>query len=122
VNEFDKLVSRPGVLMAGRLGPDWRIAEHKSKGLLVENRPAMELTHWFFEAVTMMFQAMAFTTEGMKLGGSFNPTSMMPVRGWAFFGGDYTIVVRGHRFVLAETAKVDSLDELRRVLGEDGQE
>ena len=27
MSEFDELVSRHGVLMAGRFGPDWRVAE-----------------------------------------------------------------------------------------------
>lgn len=36
MSELDELVSRHGVLMAGRFGPDWRVAETKSKGLFVE--------------------------------------------------------------------------------------
>lgn len=46
MSESGKLVSRHGVLVAGRFGPDWRIAEHKSKGLFSENRAALEMTHW----------------------------------------------------------------------------
>ena len=29
MSELDELVSRHGVLMAGRFGPDWRVAEAK---------------------------------------------------------------------------------------------
>ena len=36
MGEFDELVSHHGVLVAGRFGPDWRIAEHKSEFLLIE--------------------------------------------------------------------------------------
>jgi len=35
---------------------------------------------------------------------------------WTFPGGDCSIVVDGNRFVIAETAKTKSLDELRRLL------
>jgi roadblock/LC7 domain-containing protein len=37
---------------------------------------------------------------------------------WTFSGGDYSIVVDGNRFVVAETAKLKSLDELRSLLGD----
>ena len=33
MGEFDELVSRDGVLVAGRFGPDGRVAEHKSTSL-----------------------------------------------------------------------------------------
>jgi roadblock/LC7 domain-containing protein len=121
MNEFDELVSRDGVLMAGRLGPDWRVAEHKSARLYTENPQAEEIMHWFFQAATMMFQAMAVTTEGTMIGGNFNPTSMLPVKGWTFFGGDYTIWLRVNRFAVAETAKVKSIDEVVRLLDEAGK-
>ena len=49
MSEFDKLVSRPGVIMAGRLGPDGRVAEHKSEGLYIESPAALEMAHWFCE-------------------------------------------------------------------------
>ena len=38
MSEFDELVSRDGVLIAGRFGPDGHIAEHQSKGLFIEIR------------------------------------------------------------------------------------
>jgi hypothetical protein len=38
MSEFDELVASPGVLMAGRFGPDGRIAEHKTTGLYIETR------------------------------------------------------------------------------------
>ena len=40
MGEFDQLVASPGVLMAGRIGPDGRFAEHKTKGLYFENPAA----------------------------------------------------------------------------------
>jgi hypothetical protein len=36
MSEFDDLVAIDGVLMAGRFGRDWSIAEHKTKGLYLE--------------------------------------------------------------------------------------
>jgi len=38
MGEFDELVSRQGVLVAGRLGPDWRVAEHKSTSLFIDGQ------------------------------------------------------------------------------------
>jgi roadblock/LC7 domain-containing protein len=115
VSEFDKLVSRDGVLMAGRFGPDGRIAEHKSTGLFIEYPPALEMAQWFCAAVASMFNSMAFAVNSISSSTSYQ-TSWLPVRGWAFTGGDYTIAVHGDRFLLAETDKVKSLDETRRLL------
>jgi roadblock/LC7 domain-containing protein len=41
MSELDELLLRGGVLMAGRFGPDWRVAESKSRGLFVEFPPAL---------------------------------------------------------------------------------
>ncbi len=38
MGELDGLVSRDGVLMAGRFGPDWRVAETKSRGRFIGYR------------------------------------------------------------------------------------
>lgn len=51
MSEFDELVSRDGVIVAGRLGPDWRIAEHKSVGLLIEDPRVFELMSSFAAAI-----------------------------------------------------------------------
>ena len=37
MSEFDELVASPGVIMAGRFGPDGRVAKHKTTGLYIEN-------------------------------------------------------------------------------------
>ena len=65
----------------------------------------------------MMFNSMAFAVDSVSHGG-FDTTSWLPARGWAFYGGDYSIVVHGDQFVIAETEKVKSFDELRRLLWE----
>ena len=46
MSELDDLLSGDGVLMAGRFGPDGRIVEHESKGLFIENPPALEMAQW----------------------------------------------------------------------------
>ncbi len=38
MGELDGLVSRDEVLMAGRFGPDWRVAEIKSRGCSLSTR------------------------------------------------------------------------------------
>jgi len=38
------------------------------------------------------------------------------VKSWAYTGGEYSIVVRGGRFLIAERAKLGNFDELDRLL------
>jgi len=110
MSEFDELVSRDGVLMAGRFGPDWRVAETKSKGLFVEFPPAIEVMGSFCSAIQSMFDALAVAMGG------FSPSAWTPVHGWAASGGIYSVAVHGDRFVVVETDKVGSFDELRQLL------
>ena len=115
MSEFDELVARPGVLMAGRFGPDGRVAEHKTTGLYVENPVATGMMQWFCAAVTAMFGSMAYAVDIVDQSG-FNEASWLPVRSWTYTGGDYVIAVHGDRFLVAERAKLGSLDELSRLL------
>ena len=48
--------------------------------------------------------------------GGFSPSTWTPVHGWAASGGSYSIAVHGDRFVVAETNKVRSFEELRLLL------
>ena len=48
--------------------------------------------------------------------GGFSPSAWTPVHGWAASGGSYSIAVHGDRFVVVETDKVGSFDELRQLL------
>jgi roadblock/LC7 domain-containing protein len=113
MGEFDELISRDGVVVAGRFGPDWRVADHKTAFLFLEYQPAVEFMGWFCAAVQMMFGALALGANGLS------PQSWQPVRGWTVSGGDYSIAMHGDRFMVVETEKVGSLDELRRLLLEE---
>lgn len=115
-DEFEALVSRRGVIMAGRIGSDGRVAEHKSEGLFIEDPVALELAHWFVSAATMMFTSMAATLDQRSHTGAFDTTSWLPMTSWMYRGGDYALVVRGTVFVFVEAAKVKSLDELAGLL------
>ena len=110
MSEFDELVSRDGVLMAGRFGPDWRVAETKSRGLFIEYPPALEVMGSFCEAIQSVFNALAVAMGG------FSPSAWTPVHGWAASGGSYSIAVHGDRFVVVETDKVGGFDKLRQLL------
>jgi roadblock/LC7 domain-containing protein len=101
--------------MAGRFGPDGRVAEHKTSGLYVENPMATGLMQWFCAAITTMFGSIAYAVDTMFQSG-FNETSWLPVRSWTYSGGDYLIAVHGDQFVIAERAHIGSLDELSRLL------
>jgi roadblock/LC7 domain-containing protein len=115
MSELDELVASPGVLMAGRFGPDGRVAEHKCTGLYVENPALTGMAQWFCAAITMMFSSMAYAVDLVDQSG-FDQTSWLPVRSWTYSGGDYVITVYGDRFLIAEHAKLGSLDELSRLL------
>jgi len=115
MSEFDELVASPGVLMAGRFGPDGRVAEHKCTGLYVENQAATAMMQWFCSAITMMFGSMAYAVDLVNQSG-FSQASWLPVRSWTYRGGDYVITVYGDRFLIAEHDKLGSLDELSRLL------
>jgi roadblock/LC7 domain-containing protein len=114
-SEFDQLISNDGVLLAGRFGPDWRIAEHKSKGMYFENPQAVEMARWFCLAITTQLNSMAFAMDSIRQSG-FDQTSWLPQKSWTFSGGDYAIAVYGDRFAFGETDKIESVDELRRLL------
>ncbi len=116
MSEFDELVALDGVLMAGRLGPDGRVAEYKTHALYVANPAAAEMARWFCTAITTMLGSMAYAIDTVTRTG-FDQTSWLPVKGWVYTGGDYTIAMRGDRFVIAERAKIGSLDELSRLIG-----
>ena len=66
MSELDDLVAIDGVLMAGRFGRDWSIAEHKTKGLYLENLAATEMAQWFCAAITMMLSSMAHAIDAMS--------------------------------------------------------
>jgi roadblock/LC7 domain-containing protein len=115
MSEFDELVASPGGLMAGRSGPDGRVAEHKSKGLCVENPATTAMARWSCAAITTMFSSMAYPVDLADRTG-FDQTSWLLVRSWTYSGGDYVIAVYGDRFVIAERAEPGSIDELNRLL------
>ena len=115
MSELDDLLSADGVFMAGRFGPDGRIAEQKGKGLYVEIPAITGMTQWFCDAINMMFSSMAYAIDSMTQSG-FNETSWLPVRSWTYSGGDYVIAVSGDRFLIAERARLGSLDDLSQLL------
>ena len=116
VSEFDELVAVDGVVMAGRFGPDGRVAEYKANPWFVKNPVTSEMAHWFCTAITTMFGSMAYAIDVVSRSG-FDMPSWLPMKGWAYTGGDYMIAVRGDRFIIAERAKLSSLDELDRLAG-----
>jgi roadblock/LC7 domain-containing protein len=115
MSELDELVARPGVLMAGRFGADGRVAEHKTTGLYIEIPAPDRDRAGFCAAVTTMFGSMAYAVDTVHQSG-FDQASWLPVRTWIYSGGDYAIAVHGDRFLIAERARLGSLDELSQLL------
>jgi roadblock/LC7 domain-containing protein len=62
-----------------------------------------------------MFGSMAYAVDTLNQSG-VNQTSWLPVQGWTFSGGDFVIAVYKDRFLIAERAKIGSLDELSQLL------
>ena len=62
-----------------------------------------------------MFGSMAYAVDTVNRS-DFSQTSWLPVHSWTYSGGDYVIAVHGDRFLVAESAKLGSLDELNRLL------
>lgn len=112
---LDDLVAQPGVFMAGRFGSDGRVAEHKTSSLYVEIPALTRMMQWFCAAITTTLGSMANAVDTVNESG-FNQSSWLPVRSWTFSGGDYTIAVYGDRFLIAERAKLGSLDDLNQLL------
>jgi roadblock/LC7 domain-containing protein len=84
-SEFDQLLSQDGILMVGRFGPGWTVADHKCKGLFVESPAALEMARSFCPAITMVFNSLAFAADSITRTG-FDPSTWLPQRGWAFTG------------------------------------
>jgi roadblock/LC7 domain-containing protein len=112
MSEFDELVSRDGVLVAGRFGPDWRVAEHKSTGFFIEDPRAFELMSSFCASIQMMLNTLAVAMSGVGV----DPLSWQPVNGWGASSGAYSFALHGDRFAIGETAKLGSIDDLLGLL------
>jgi len=67
---FDELLAGPGVLMAGRFGPDGQVAEHKTASLYVEIPALTRVMQWFCSTVSMMFSSMAYAVNTLEQDGS----------------------------------------------------
>jgi roadblock/LC7 domain-containing protein len=111
MTELDDLVSRRGVIAAGRLGPDGRVAEYKSESLYIGSPGAWEVGISFCSAVTAMLTSMAGALDHVTPAGSW-----LPMTGWTYSGGDYGIAVHGAYFVFVESAQIKSYDEIRELL------
>ena len=112
MGEFDELVKRHGVLVAGRLGPDWRVAEHKSVSLFIEIPEVFEMMTSFCASIQMMLNTMALAMTRV----SPVPETWQPVKGWGASIGSYSFALHGDRFAIAQTEYIRSIDELLDLL------
>ena len=108
MGEFDELVSRDGVLVAGRFGPDWRVAEHKGVFLFLDDPAQFETMSSFCASVQMMLNTMALAMRRV----SPVPQTRQPVKGWGASIGDYSFALHGDRSAFGETEKLGSIDDL----------
>ncbi len=110
MSEFDELVSKSGVLVAGRFGPDWRVADQKCVLLFEEDPVALEVMSSFCASIQMLLTTMAVAMSRVTA------VSWQPVNGWAVSSGVYSFAMHRDRFALGETAKLGSTDELLELL------
>ena len=68
MGEFGELVKRHGVLVAGRLGPDWRVAENKSVSLFIEIPQVFEMMTSFWASIQMTLNTMALGRRQLSAG------------------------------------------------------
>ena len=107
---LDDLMNIPGVVAAGEFKPTGEMIAYKGN----LSKEVAGMAAQFCATVTMLFNT---------LGGSFTQLSGMkwtPQLGWAFSGGDYTVVIMGNWGVFVETKKADfktSLQGTRRKSG-----
>ncbi len=112
MGEFDELVPRKGVLVAGRFGPDWRVAEHKDTSLFIEEPQVFEMMSSFCASIQMMLNTMALAMTRV----SPVPKTWWPVNGWGASIGAYSFAVHGDRFAIGQTEYLGSTDELLDLL------
>ena len=111
MSEFDELVSRKGVLVAGRFGPDWRVAEQKSTWLVIEEPQAIAMISLLLCVdLRMLLNTMALAMSDVTA------VSWQPVKGWGVSSGVYSFAMHGDRFIVGETEKLGSIDELLDLL------
>jgi roadblock/LC7 domain-containing protein len=115
MSEFDEVVACPGVLAAGRFEPDGRVAEHKSPGLHIANPALTRMAQGFCAAITTMFSSMAHAVDIAEQSG-FDESGWLPLRSCTYSGGGYVSALHGDRFLIAERAKLGSLDDLNHLL------
>ena len=96
MSEFDELVSRKGVLVAGRFGPDWSVAEQKSAWLVIEEPQAIAMISSFCASIQTMLNTMAFAMTNVTV------VSWQPLKGWGVSSGAYSFAMHGDRFALAK--------------------
>jgi len=112
MSELDELVKRRGVLMAGRFGPDWKVADQKLESLFFETPGAAQVMAGFAAAIQGLLNAVGIAMRNAST------TSWTPLHAWAFSSGDYTFAMYGDRFLVAETAQIKSIDELQGLLSQ----
>jgi roadblock/LC7 domain-containing protein len=100
VSTLEELLKLDGVVAAGEFRPDGSLAGFESYVDMSSGFATMAAQ--FCATVTMLFNTLAPAFQ--VLGGGMEWT---PQQGWAYRGGDYTVVIGGYRGVFAETAKAD---------------
>ena len=96
---LDDLLKIEGVIAAGEFTADGKLVDYKAK--MDMSLELATMTAQFCATVTMLINTLA---------GAYTQLSQMqwvPQQGWAYSGGDLTVVIGGNKGVFVETAKAD---------------
>jgi roadblock/LC7 domain-containing protein len=99
VSTLEELLTLDGVVAAVEFRPDGSLADFESHMDMSSGLATMAAQ--FCATVTMLFDTLAPAFQGLS------GMDWTPQQGWAYRGGDYTVVIGGSRSVFAETGKAD---------------
>jgi roadblock/LC7 domain-containing protein len=87
----------------------------RAPGLHIANPALTRMAQGFCAAITTMFSSMAHAVDIAEQSG-FDESGWLPLRSCTYSGGDYVSALHGDRFLIAERAKLGSLDDLNHLL------
>jgi len=109
---LDELAQIDGVVVAFEFTADGKLLDHKADATTSPEVAAMAAQ--FCAAVTMSFDTVAKAFSNMT------NASWLPLQGWVYSGGDYTVVIggQGYKGVFIATDKADPTQLFRLLAGD----
>jgi roadblock/LC7 domain-containing protein len=106
---LDDLLRISGVVAAGEFSPDGRLVDYRATIEMTPEMASMAAT--LCAPVNVMFETLA--SEFMRYSGM----QWLPMRGWAYSGGEWTVAIGGNRGVFVATASADFNELFKALVG-----